>query len=1091
MPPIPLADSSSLAVIRIAIFKPKTVFLTVAAIGLMAGFAGPAAQAAPPLRVHPQNPYIFEFRGEPTTLRTFGEHYGSVINPDFDFIRYLDVLERDGNNLTRVLLLGFRTDDLPTLEPLSPAAAKFKQPWARVPGGGTALDGQPKWDLSVWNESFFTRLRNFAQACADRGIIVEMTLFNTMYDNAGNHWNLSPFNSANNVQGYGPASRADTVRLIDPNLLAAQEAAVRRIVRELNPYDNIYYEIQNEPFWNEPDVGDTAEVAFHNSMLGVIRNEESTLPNRHLVAHNFPEYSNTLSTDFDIINCHYPFNVFRSSWSPVIGGENLLATEYSRGKVLSLDESSASSGLSARVESWMFVLGGGGVFNGLDAPNLIYTSQNEAGDVEPAIAIRKHLRDLGTYADTLHLAALRRDISWITGGIPSGAKRQGMASPGQQYVVYLHHGAIASGDFVTVYSPINTSVQTANLQVTLPAGDWRAVWTRPDDLSVLRTETFSHAGGSRTLQPVTYQADAVLKIDRTGAADTTPPPAPKSLTAGTPGSGAISLSWNPVQAADLAFHHVYHATSPGVPPILANRIAVVPAGQTSFVHGSVAMNVPHYYVVTSVDLNGNESGAGREVLSEVESQPHGGPAWSVPGTIQCEDFDTGGQGIAYNDLTSSNAGGAYRPAEDVDVAPTNDAGGGHHVNGTNPAEWMDYTVRVQKTDSFNLDLRCLTPSAGSQVRVFVDGTAAGGVVSIPASGTWQTVTIPNIAMNEGLHTLRLSIIAAGVSGDAGSFNRFTLTPKPRTGPNAHAGPDQSLVDSDWNLVESATLNAASSVAGSSQIVSYSWFENDVVIASGINPTLGLSAGNHRIRLVTTDSVGLTDSDEMWVTVSPSAFVNGSFEPNTAGWTTIGNAVISNSYTPTQGAKLIVFNDGETPPNGVMQQSFPTVPGQLYRLRFDMGARGFNTAEQVMRVKVTGNAPIFSQSYSAFATGGGNLVWSPKNVTFTANSAVTTVEFGDISTTSASIDLMLDNVRITRVLAGGILPDPASIERLPSAWKIRVTSPDVGLYKLQRSGNLANWTTIEQRQVSAPGVIEFTDTTASGTGIFYRIGLDQP
>jgi hypothetical protein len=87
--------------------------------------------------------------------------------------------------------------------------------------------------------------------------------------------------------------------------------------------------------------------------------------------------------------------------------------------------------------------------------------------------------------------------------------------------------------------------------------------------------------------------------------------------------------------------------------------------------------------------------------------------------------------------------------------------------------------------------------------------------------------------------------------------------------------------------------------------------------------------------------------------------------------------------------------------------------------------------------------------------------------------------------------MLDNVRITRVLAGGILPDPASIERLPSAWKIRVTSPDVGLYKLQRSGNLANWTTIEQRQVSAPGVIEFTDTTASGTGIFYRIGLDQP
>lgn len=1096
MSPAPLDDSSSLATSRITISKPKAALRTMAAICLMAGSVGPAAQAAPPLKVHPQNPYIFEFRGEPTILRTFGEHYGSVINPDFDFIRYLDVLERDGNNLTRVVLLGFRTDDVPTLEPLSPAAAKFMQPWARVPGHGNALDGQPKWDLSVWNEGYFTRLRNFAQACADRGIVVEMSLFNTIYAFDANDWDLSPFNPANNVQGHGPSDREDAVRLTEPNLVAAQQAAVRRIVRELNPYDNIYYEIQNEPFWNGPDFGDSAEVAFHNAILGVIRNEESTLPNRHLVAHNFPEYSNTLSSGFDIINSHYPFNVTRSTWSPVIGGENLLATEYSRGKVLSLDEASSSSGLSVRVESWMFVLGGGGVYSGLDAQDpllplrLNYTSQNEAGDIEPAISIRKQLRNLGTYADTLHLPALRRNLSWITGGIPSGARVQGMASPSQQYVAYLHHGAIKLRDFVTVYD-INTAVQTANLQVTLPAGDWRAVWTRPDDLSVLRTETFTHAGGSRTLLPVTYQADVALKIDRTGAADITPPPSPKSLIAGAPVSGAVSLSWNTVQAADLAFHHIYHATSPAVPVTPGNRIAILSAGQTSFIHGSVAMNSPHYYVVTSVDSNGNESAASREVCSVVASQPFGGAPWTVPATIQCEDFDTGGQGIAYNDLTTGNAEAFYRPAEDVDIATTSDSEGGYHVNGTTVAEWLNYTVRVLKTDTFNLDLRCLSPSAGGQVRVFVDGTAVGSVVSIPASGSWQTVRIPDIAMNEGSHVLRLSIIAAGASGDAGSFNLFTLTPKQRTGPNAHAGADQSLLDSDWNLTESVTLNAASSVAGSSPITSYSWVENDVVIASGINPTLALSAGEHRIHLVTTDSAGLTDSDELRVTVSPSGFVNGGFEPNTAGWTTIGSVVVSSSYTPTQGTKLVIFNDNNTPPNGVLEQSFPTVPGQLYRLRFDMGVLRFNTDEQAMRVRVTGGAPIWSKTYSANGTGGGTLVWSAEDETFTADSTVTTVEFGDISSKSDSIDLMLDNVRITRVLAGGLLPDPASIERLPSAWKIRVTSPDVGLYKLQRSANLAEWTTIQQRQVSAPGLIEFTDTTASGTEIFYRIGLDQP
>jgi VCBS repeat-containing protein len=50
--------------------------------------------------------------------------------------------------------------------------------------------------------------------------------------------------------------------------------------------------------------------------------------------------------------------------------------------------------------------------------------------------------------------------------------------------------------------------------VTLPSGTWRAVWTRPVDLVELRNETFTHAGGTRTLAPVSYQEDVVLRIDR-------------------------------------------------------------------------------------------------------------------------------------------------------------------------------------------------------------------------------------------------------------------------------------------------------------------------------------------------------------------------------------------------------------------------------------------------------------------------------------------------------------------------------------------------------------------------------------------------
>jgi hypothetical protein len=65
---------------------------------------GVAANTAPqsiPLRLHPQNPHYFEFRGKPTVLITSGEHYGAVLNLDFDYRKYLDTLAACGLNHTR------------------------------------------------------------------------------------------------------------------------------------------------------------------------------------------------------------------------------------------------------------------------------------------------------------------------------------------------------------------------------------------------------------------------------------------------------------------------------------------------------------------------------------------------------------------------------------------------------------------------------------------------------------------------------------------------------------------------------------------------------------------------------------------------------------------------------------------------------------------------------------------------------------------------------------------------------------------------------------------------------------------------------
>ncbi len=157
-----------------------------------------------------------------------------------------------------------------------------------------------------------------------------------------------------------------------------------------------------------------------------------------------------------------------------------------------------------------------------------------------------------------------------------------------------------------------------------------------------------------------------------------------------------------------------------------------------------------------------------------------------------------------------------------------------------------------------------------------------------------------------------------------------------------------------------------------------------------------------------------------VTVSISVYsnlaqllVNGSFESNFTGWTQTGNMLVQSAspYVMTNGSKLIAFNAGQAPPNGVLSQSFPTTVGQTYQLAFDVGAFGYNTSSQRLEVKLDGSSNLVNQTITIAGIGGGNTNWSARTFNFTANSTTTTLTFRDTSTTSNSIDLVLDNVRV--------------------------------------------------------------------------------
>jgi len=80
-----------------------------------------------------------------------------------------------------------------------------------------------------------------------------------------------------------------------------------------------------------------------------------------------------------------------------------------------------------------------------------------------------------------------------------------------------------------------------------------------------------------------------------------------------------------------------------------------------------------------------------------QQQPFPGPEpHLMPGRIEAEDFDVGGQGVAYHDLTLENEGDKYRP-DAVAIEPTTDLEGGYNVGWTEAGEWLAYTVDVAST----------------------------------------------------------------------------------------------------------------------------------------------------------------------------------------------------------------------------------------------------------------------------------------------------------------------------------------------------------------------------------------------------------
>ncbi|MHC4692953.1 MAG: hypothetical protein ACYS67_09435 [Planctomycetota bacterium] len=445
-----------------------------------------AANPVKPIQLHPENGHYFLWQGKPTILITSGEHYGALLNRAFNYKKYFKTLASHGFNLTRTFsgaycepVGAFRIKN----NTLAPAKDQLICPWARSNTGGYANGGN-KFDLKKWDRAYFKRLRNFVAEAKKHSVVVELVLFCPFYEDG--MWKLSPMNVVNNVNGIGKMKRTDVYTLRDKKLLAVQDAMVRRIVRALRDFDNVYYEICNEPYFG----GVTLEWQAH--IAETIVKAEANFKAKHLIAQNIANKSKKVTKPnphVSIFNFHYakpPIAVFQN---------------YGLNKVIGDDETgfSGSEPKAYRLEGWDFIIAGGGLYNNLDYSFTVGSEDGTAKIDAPGgggPVFRKQLEILKDFINSFDFIRMKPDNSIIKTGIPNKATARALVQPGKGYAIYINGG------------------NKSDLVVELPRGEYRAEWLNTKTGKVDKKETFRHDGGNRTLHSPNYTDDITLGIKR-------------------------------------------------------------------------------------------------------------------------------------------------------------------------------------------------------------------------------------------------------------------------------------------------------------------------------------------------------------------------------------------------------------------------------------------------------------------------------------------------------------------------------------------------------------------------------------------------
>ena len=308
---------------------------------------------------------------------------------------------------------------------------------------------------------------------------------------AGNEITFIIHKKINNINNIGNITFDRLITLTDPKLVERQKALIQKTLETLNGFDNVYYEICDEPYLSGASPDEVR--AWHDQMIEAFTGAEKKLPNKHLIAVNFDngyavvEDPNPAISVFNFHYCYPP---------------NVIDINYPYNKPIAFDETfEGHKTFQRRREAWAFLLSGGAVYNNLDV-SFATDDPTGSGKVKQEDGIYdcrelrfqlKVLHDFMNRIDFIHMKP-DRNIAYL---VPYGGKHYALVNnKDKEYAVYLTAGTRSSTTIV----------------FDLPKARYQPEWINPRTGSVIKGSIIEHKGGSIRIDTPVFQEDIALRL---------------------------------------------------------------------------------------------------------------------------------------------------------------------------------------------------------------------------------------------------------------------------------------------------------------------------------------------------------------------------------------------------------------------------------------------------------------------------------------------------------------------------------------------------------------------------------------------------